>query len=114
MHSFNVPDDSCIQNARFNKKGSRLLCVEAGTSPAIYGVPLFPSVEESDATRLIAPGYKSKEGDEGCCFAGKNDELAVVASSDKKIYVWSVPEGDEPSKVDSPLLVLTGHKGYVN
>eukprot|EP00743_Colponemidia_sp_Colp-15_P011157 GILK01012405.1.p1 GENE.GILK01012405.1~~GILK01012405.1.p1 ORF type:complete len:795 (+),score=47.17 GILK01012405.1:40-2424(+) len=40
------------------------------------------------------------------CFAKREDNLLVTACSDRKIRVWSLPEG-------SLLKVLTGHKGKI-
>jgi WD40 repeat protein len=112
LHSFTLPNDSFTENARFNKKGNRLLCALSGPSPAIFDLPKFPDLEvEQEPTRLTGTGYHSKEGTEGLCFAGKDDELAVVASTNKEIFIWSVPEGQ--TKVDKPLLILRGHQGYV-
>ena len=48
-----------------------------------------------------------------CCFAGANDELAVSASNDNGIYIWSAPAMDGPlwqkRIIDRPLRVLRGH-----
>ena len=82
----------------------------------MFDLPKFPDLAdvEQEPTRLIGPGYNSKEGTEGLCFAGKDDELAVVASTDNDIYIWSVPEGQQKqSKIGKPLLILRGNKDCI-
>ena len=110
LYSIPVPRNKNVQNARFNRKGTRLLCSESGSSPAIYHVGA--GMWQKEPIRLISPGYISEEATEGVCFAGKDDELAVVSSENGDIHIWSVPEDQEDS-VDKPLLVLSGHESYV-
>ena len=68
--------------------------------------------EEPTQQRLFSPDYNSVDGTEGVCFAGKDDELAIVSSENGDIHIWSVPE-DQKDSVDKPLLVLSGHESYV-
>ena len=67
---------------------------------------------QKEPIRLISPVYNSVEATEGVCFAGKNDELAVVSSENGDIHIWSVPE-DQKTSADNPLLVLSRHESYV-
>lgn len=113
VYSIPVPTNGSIQNARFNRKGTHLLCSESGSSPAIDDVQQL-SEQSQEPMRLTAFGYRSEEGTEGVCFAGKDDELAVVSSLDKGVYIWSLPVDGTRSKVDQPLIVLRGHKGYIS
>ena len=48
----------------------------------------------------------------GCCFAGKDDELVAAGGSNGKIYIWSVPDDRGERTIDRPLVVL--NPGYKN
>lgn len=66
--------------------------------------------------QFSAPGYVTP-GIGISCFAGNEDELVVAASSDHRLFVWSLStdqqvNGDRCN--NEPLVVLEGHKSIIN
>ena len=68
----------------------------------------------TDKVQLTAPGYSTENGNSNCCFAGDDDELVVASSSDRNMYIWSVPEGRGDQTINQSLLSLTGHPYFIN
>ena len=102
----------------FNRQGTRLLGGRI-TDPYLM-VTEVPSLTGGAAAalqnvRLSATGFHfPNTGRNKYCFAGRDDDLVVSASSDHNLYVWSLPEsqGNDIS-VNESLLVLRGHSKEV-
>lgn len=65
--------------------------------------------------QLTAPGYfVADEGNSNSCFHGDNDELVVAASSDHRLFIWFVSEGNGIRCNDHSLLSSSGHQRPIN
>ena len=120
IHAFGTDTNIC--SARFNGRGSRLLCSTQTEGPVVYNVlteQQRPSTNAatSDKVQLKAPGYSVSIGlgCSNCCFAGVDDELVVASSTDRRFFIWSVPEGRGNRTIDKFLLSFpTGHPSLIN
>ena len=101
-------------SARFDVKGSRLLCMSGGGHPIVYNTQSANAAREN--VQLSAPGYSvGSYGRSNSCFAGDDDELVVAPSAtDNNLFIWSVPEGRGDRTIDQSLLSLTGHQHHLN
>ena len=121
VNSFGDPDEATV-SARFDERGSRLLCRRARNLPVVYNVPITSSEQQqqpasrvTDKVQLTAQGYSTpSNGISNCCFAGGDDELVVASSSNHNQLIWSVPEGQGDRTINQPLLSLTGHRHAIN
>ena len=120
IHSFG--DITNTHSARFDGKGSRLLCSLDRNLPVVYNIPREQHQRSSainEVTGKVQPtatGYSvSNSGLSNCCFAGDDDELVVAPSSiNHNLFIWSVPdEGQGDRTIDQSLLSLTGHQHYI-
>ena len=111
VHSFD--STSATLSARFDGKGSRLLCKPRNDLPVVYNIltdqeqPVANRVTEK--MHLTAPGFSTIRGRSNNCFAGDDDELVAASSSDHRLFIWSVPEGRGDRTIDQALLTLSGH-----
>ena len=120
IHAFGT--DTNTESARFDGKGSRVLCSTQTEGPVVYNVPTEqqrPSTNAatSDKVQLKAPGYSVSIGlgCSNCCFAGVDGELVVASSTDRRFFIWSVPEGRGNRTIDKFLLSFpTGHPSLIN
>ena len=124
MHTFPTGLSDTF-NSRFNRRGTRLLGVEANQLPVVYDVPTWQQMSATGAAsrkiQLYSPGYSygNGYGRNSACFVGKEDELVVAAAStDNGLYVWSLPVDQQPTVYDQyinqPLGILRGHEGYIS
>ena len=73
--------------------------------------PALADALSADKVQLKAPGFSvDKYGNSRSCFAGDDDELVVVSSSKRRLFIWSVPEGRGDRTIDQPMLSLPGHQ----
>ena len=107
------------ESVRFNRQGTRLLCREVCQLPTVYEVPTSQQMTDgvNGKVGFSAPNYAISYEVNSFCFAGKDDEMVVAASADHELFVWSLPTdlqltGDQ--LIDQPLVVLRGHKDYIN
>jgi len=116
--------DAGAMSARFDGKGTRLLCSEIQQPLVYYNVPTLKQPTAHGRTILSAQGYNMQEVSQRnlnlltikspCCFAGDEDELITGASNDNGIYIWSASNGeDHRIEIDRPLHVLGGHRETV-
>ena len=121
VHSFGSITET--YSARFDENGSRLLCRPDQDMPVIYNVPTAGQHQQTSTNgvtnkvQLTAPGYVAKSGGHSnSCFAGDDDELAIVSSAfNHNLFIWSVPaEGHGDRTIDQSLLSLSGHQQSVN
>ena len=97
-----------------------MLCSPYSKLPVVYNVPNEQQKQPAsnrvtDKVQLTANGYSvAKSEHSSSCFAGDNDELAVASSSDHRLFIWSVPEGQGDRTIDQCLLYFSGHQHSVN
>ena len=102
----------------FNRQGTRLLGgLINDPFVVVTDVPTFTDGAAAAATghiNLSAQGFSVPGGRNTLCFAGRDDDLVVSASTDHNLYVWSLPgsQGSEIS-VNQSVLELRGHTGSV-
>ena len=113
-HLLHFPSDGGVYCARYNGKGTRLLCNDAVKQFIIYDLPA--SVDKSsDITGKVRLTFQNgdqvpRHGRNSCCFAGKDDELvAAAAMKNDGLCVWSVPDGYGERVINEPLLLLRGN-----
>ena len=107
LHQFPIG----LQMCAFNRQGTHLIGGRAKGPLAVVDIPSF--IGDNCTTRQVrfsAKGYfVSGVGRNQFCFAGKDDDLVISASSaDYKLYVWSLPEdqGNDIILVNQSLLEL--------
>ena len=81
---------------------------------AVVDIPSLTGGASADAgqVRLLSDGYSLPGfGRNKFCFAGRDDDLVVSASTDNNLHVWALPESHEGNEisVNEALLVLRGH-----
>lgn len=123
LSSFQGHGSTGAKSARFDAKGSRLLCSEIEQPLVCYNLPTLLHPKSSGNIRLSAKGYRVQKGSpkipgqrtlkSPCCYAGTNDELIVGSSDDNGIYLWYAPNGEGHRKIDRSLRVLRGHRDVV-
>ena len=66
---------------------------------------------------LTAPDFSNTSvWSEACCFAGLEDDLAISASEDNHLFIWSLPQENDllhDRTVEQSLSVLRGHKNEI-
>ena len=97
----------------FNRQGTRLLGGRAIKPLTVVDVP-SPTGGAAAAgrnVRLLSKGYFLSEfGRDKFCFAVRDDDLVISASTDHNLNVWSLPESEgNDIAVNESLLVLRGH-----
>jgi len=116
-----LPSPDGTLSSRFNGLGNRLLCFEKNDVCLQLTVYDFPTRHRSFATGkvvLMDPADFSYEavGWDACCFAGLEDDLVISGSTDKRLFVWSLPDGNRgmDCTVTRSLRVLDGlHAGII-
>ena len=114
-----------IGGARFNTSGTRLLCHPLTRPPFHSAVYILPNGHQqqqqpSDLKKilLMAPGFSHKDvlGHQAFCFAGIDEEVAISASDDHKLFIWSLPsEADHQNQtVGQSIKILRGHGKKIN
>ena len=107
-------------NIRFNRQGTRLVCVESKWLPVVYDIPTGQGMggcANSKLTFSAASGYSIPNyGRNIHCFAGRDDGLVVAASDDHNLFVWSLSTdqratGDQV--VGQSLVSLRGHSNNI-
>jgi len=79
---------------QYNSEGDRLLFLE----PQVIDLSTFVSNGNADEGKKKLVGEENMDFDWAkfgisCCFAGSKDELVVVASRKRDLFIWSVPPG---------------------
>ena len=111
MHHFQ--SEKRTSSVKYNGKGTRLLCCEENWS--IYDIPIDGQQPNEAGKLTLKTSTAISNGNylmsrNGCCFAGKDDELVAAGGSNGKIYIWSVPDSrGERTIIDQPLFVIEGH-----
>ena len=98
----------------FNRQGTRLLGgLINDPFVVVTDVPTFTGGAAAAATGhiyLSAEGFSVPGGRNILCFAGRDDDLVVSASTDHNLYVWSLPDSQGNAiSVNQSLFVLRGN-----
>ena len=108
------------EGARFNVSGTRLLGSKRDASQlAVYNLPTRQQKPSDNAKMLLrADGFTNHAvWHQACCFAGIDDELAISASDDHKLFIWSLPSENDDGQdqtVDQSLTILQGHANKIS
>ena len=93
-----------------------MLC--SGTNPdlVVHDLPTLQHLSSSTwKVELEASDFDYDDGSDGSCFMGIDDELVIAGSTDKNLYIWSLPDAKgQNCAVDQPLCVLPGHEDVIN
>lgn len=115
LYSFSSVESTL--SARFDEKGTRLLCLDIGEPLVVYDVPIsFDDRHEANEPKiqLTAAGYSNTTiGKNSCCLVGGEEELVVAGSDDHGLYIWPLTETQQPLDTE-PLFILQGHRGSIN
>ena len=99
--------------------GTRLLGSKRDASQlAAYNLPTRQQKPSDNGKMLLrADGFTNHAvWHQACCFAGIDDELAISASDDHKLFIWSLPsEADHQNQtVGQSIKILRGHGKKIN
>ena len=115
LYSFSSKESTL--SARFDEKGTRLVCLEVDEPLVVYDVPIsFDDLHEDKGLKILlkAAGYSNKTtGKNSCCLVGGEDELVVAGSDNHGLYIWSLTDTPQPRDTE-PLFILHGHRGSIN
>ncbi|CAK1550467.1 unnamed protein product [Leptosia nina] len=103
-------------SVRFNQAGTHILALRRRMTPVLYAVHAPEPVAE-----FYHQDYYNSCTMKSCCFAGKGDEFVLSGSDDFNLYMWKIPDsqsfttnGEIDTMVESPHIVLYGHRSIVN
>ena len=102
--------------ARFNRQGNQLLYGKAKQPPVIFDIPSEEQMGGAPGKmRLSSEGFSLPDfGWNTMCFAGQEDELAVAASEDHSLHVWSLPDSQgRDTTINQSAIALRGHTAPV-
>ncbi|XP_063539342.1 DDB1- and CUL4-associated factor 5 [Cydia strobilella] len=97
-------------SVRFNKAGTHVLALRRRLPPVLYAL-----YEQEPRAEFYHQDYYNSCTMKSCSFAGESDKYVLSGSDDFNLYLWKVPEpGCEDVVVESPHIVLYGHRSIVN
>ncbi|XP_063387051.1 DDB1- and CUL4-associated factor 5 [Cydia fagiglandana] len=97
-------------SVRFNKAGTHVLALRRRLPPVLYAL-----YEQEPRAEFFHQDYYNSCTMKSCSFAGEGDKYVLSGSDDFNLYLWKVPEpGSEDVVVESPHIVLYGHRSIVN
>ncbi|KAH8330355.1 hypothetical protein KR067_001621 [Drosophila pandora] len=107
-----IPESPSCMSVRFNCNGSLLLTLHRRLPPILYS----PGSPEPVAT-FYHDEYFNSCTMKSCTFAGPQDELVVSGSDNFNMFVWrldGVELNERNQWVDTPPVILAGHRSIVN
>ncbi|XP_017099827.2 DDB1- and CUL4-associated factor 5 isoform X1 [Drosophila bipectinata] len=107
-----IPESPSCMSVRFNCNGTLLLTLHRRLPPIIYS----PGSPEPVAT-FYHDEYFNSCTMKSCTFAGPQDELVVSGSDNFNMFVWrldGVEVNERNQWVDTPPIILAGHRSIVN
>ncbi|XP_017026703.1 DDB1- and CUL4-associated factor 5 [Drosophila kikkawai] len=107
-----IPESPSCMSVRFNCNGTLLLTLHRRLPPILFS----PGSPEPVAT-FYHDEYFNSCTMKSCTFAGPQDELVVSGSDNFNMFIWRMDGVDLEEKnqwVDTPPVILTGHRSIVN
>ncbi|KAH8361089.1 hypothetical protein KR200_002918 [Drosophila serrata] len=107
-----IPETPSCMSVRFNCNGTLLLTLHRRLPPILFS----PGSPEPVAT-FYHDEYFNSCTMKSCTFAGPQDELVVSGSDNFNMFIWRMDGVDLEEKnqwVDTPPVILTGHRSIVN
>ncbi|KAH8267336.1 hypothetical protein KR018_011365 [Drosophila ironensis] len=107
-----IPESPSCMSVRFNCNGTGLLTLHRRLPPILFN----PGSPEPVAT-FYHEEYFNSCTMKSCTFAGPQDEMIVSGSDNFNMFVWRVDGVDLEERnqwVDTPPMILAGHRSIVN
>ncbi|XP_022210978.2 DDB1- and CUL4-associated factor 5 isoform X2 [Drosophila obscura] len=107
-----IPESPSCMSVRFNCSGSLLLTLHRRLPPILFS----PSSPEPVGT-FYHDEYFNSCTMKSCSFAGPQDEMVVSGSDNFNMFIWRLDGVDLEAKnqwIDTPPVILTGHRSVVN
>ncbi|KAH8246910.1 hypothetical protein KR032_003074 [Drosophila birchii] len=107
-----IPESPSCMSVRFNCNGTLLLTLHRRLPPILFS----PGSPEPVAT-FYHDEYFNSCTMKSCTFAGPHDELVVSGSDNFNMFIWRMDGVNLEEKnqwVDTPPVILTGHRSIVN
>ncbi|XP_041674142.1 DDB1- and CUL4-associated factor 5 [Drosophila eugracilis] len=107
-----IPESPSCMSVRFNCNGTLLLTLHRRLPPILYS----PGAPEPVAT-FYHDEYFNSCTMKSCTFAGPQDELVVSGSDNFNMFIWRLDGVDLEEKhqwIETPPVILTGHRSIVN
>ncbi|XP_034663004.1 DDB1- and CUL4-associated factor 5 [Drosophila subobscura] len=111
QYNYITESPSCM-SVRFNCSGSLLLTLHRRLPPILFS----PSSPEPVGT-FYHDEYFNSCTMKSCSFAGPQDEMVVSGSDNFNMFIWRLDGVDLDAKnqwIDTPPVILTGHRSVVN
>ncbi|XP_001358955.5 DDB1- and CUL4-associated factor 5 [Drosophila pseudoobscura] len=107
-----IPESPSCMSVRFNCSGSLLLTLHRRLPPILFS----PNSPEPLGT-FYHDEYFNSCTMKSCSFAGPQDEMVVSGSDNFNMFIWRMDGVDLEEKnqwIDTPPIILTGHRSVVN